>query len=126
MSQHLISSVPSEQTQRLWRQIKQIWNFVCLKYPKQYLNNMTKKLQMYSLYFNFKILALMFSIFYVCIFNSNISAIYPSVYTVCIGQTGCMKHETELYLRNQISFSVCASIIGSSSLFPRGRSPYVL
>lgn len=50
-----------------------------------------------------------FHILNVCIFNSKISAIYPSVYTVCIDLTGYMKHETELYLRNQIgsSFSQC-------------------
>lgn len=88
---------------------------------------MTKKLQMYSLCLNFKILNLMFSISYMCVFllakcllSNHLCVLYVKA------KLATWKHETELYLRNQISFSVSASIIGSSSLFPRGRSPYVL
>lgn len=59
-------------------------------------------------------------------FITAASVLSIHLYTVNVGHGGCMKHENELYLWHQISFSAHASIIGSSSPFPRGRSPCAL
>ena len=100
------------------------------RYPEQYLNSVTERIQMYILCSNFQNTRPNVShILHVSIFNNNIPAIYPSVYTVlhvkALLPAWSMRPNFIWGIRYHFHVA-SGSIIGSSSPSPRGHSPYVL